>query len=118
MNIVHLQGRLTSNPELAEIKREDGETTHKVSFSLAINERFKKDDGTAIDYVTYIDCVAWDSGAKLIQKFFSKGKAIIVHGKIIVDEYKKDDKTVKRVKVRVTNFEFPITEKSNGTTDT
>jgi single-strand DNA-binding protein len=115
MNVVHLQGRLTNDPELIEIKREDGQITHKVAFGLAINERYKKETGEVIDYATFIDCVAWDSGAKLIDKFFRKGKAILVHGKLIVEEYTKDEINHKRVKVRVTNFEFPLTEKSNDT---
>jgi single-strand DNA-binding protein len=118
MNCVHLGGRLTGSPRLIEVVKEDGQVTCKTIFSLALNEKRRKEDGEYIEYTTYVDCVAWDSGARLIDKFFHKGKAIIVHGKIRNDNYTKRDtgEVVRRDVIRVTNFEFPLTERhdSNG----
>ena len=70
-----------------------------------------------IDSVTYVNCVAWDSGASLIHKFFYKGKAIIIHGKIINDNYEKDGEQGCQFLVRVNNFEFPLVEKINGSSN-
>ena len=111
MNVAHLQGRLTNNPKLIDVNKKDGTLTQKVIFGLAINERYRKDTGEYIDSVTYVNCVAWDSGASLINKFFHKGKAIIIHGKIINDNYEKDGEKIYQFLVRVNNFEFPLIEK-------
>lgn len=118
MNVVHLQGRLTDEPKLIDINKKDGTATQKVLFGLAMNERYRKETGEYIDSVTYVNCVAWDSGASLIHKFFHKGKAIIIHGKIINDNYEKNGEQIHKFFVRVNNFEFPLVEKegcsSNG----
>lgn len=114
MNVVHLQGRLTNEPNLIDINKKDGTATQKVLFGLAMNERYRKETGEYIDSVTYVNCVAWDSGASLIHKFFHKGKAIIIHGKIINDNYEKDGEQIYKFLVRVNNFEFPLIEKETG----
>ena len=114
MNVVHLQGRLTNEPNLIDINKKDGTATQKVLFGIAMNERYRKETGEYIDSVTYVNCVAWDSGASLIHKFFYKGKAIIIHGKIINDNYEKDGEQIYKFLVRVNNFEFPLIEKEAG----
>ena len=114
MNVVHLQGRLTNDPKLIEIDKKNGASTQKVVFGVAMNERYRKETGEYIDSVTYVNCVAWDSGASLIHKFFHKGKAIIIHGKIINDNYEKDGEQIYQFLVRINNFEFPLVEKVNG----
>jgi single-strand DNA-binding protein len=114
VNVVHLQGRLTNEPNLINIDKKDGTATQKVVFGLAMNERYRKESGEYIDSVTYVNCVAWDSGAALIHKFFHKGRAIIIHGKIINDNYEKDGEQIYKFLVRVNNFEFPLVEKVNG----
>ena len=106
MNVVHLQGWFTSDPLVIYI---ESKNTQKTLFNLEVNELLRGDDG---EYIEYTTCVAWDSGARLIKKFFTKGQPITVHGKIINE---KDGSNVSKTMVRVTNFEFPLVEKINDT---
>lgn len=112
-------GRLTADPILKIVRKKDGKDTSVVDFSIAINERYKKENGEYTDEVTYASCVAWDSGAERIAKWFQKGSAIIVFAKYINDDYiNADGKKVKNDRFRVSNFQFPLVEKvhdKNGT---
>ena len=81
MNIVHLSGAFTRDPELKEISTGD-RTTKVVNFVLASSRRFRKKDGTSDEETTFVNCEAWDSGADTIAKWFSKGDQIIINGSL------------------------------------
>ena len=98
-----MMGRLTNDPSLIDITKTDGSKTQKVVFSIDVNEEYRKDNGESVEYITHVDCVAWDSGAKLIYKSFVEGSIIIVHGKWINDPGSGGDM------VRVKSFGFPMT---------
>jgi single-strand DNA-binding protein len=107
MNIVHLSGALTRDPEVREINSGD-RTTKVVNFTVASSRRFKKKDGTTDEETTFINCEAWDSGAETISKWFNKGDSIIIHGSLKNETWEdKDGNKRYRDKVRVANFEFP-----------
>lgn len=75
-NKVILIGNLTADPELKQ-------TPQGVSvchFSIAVNRRLKKADGTTdVDFFTI---VAWRHTADFISKYFAKGRPILVCGSI------------------------------------
>ena len=66
-------GRLTRNPEL----RHTNSGTPVCSFSIAINNGYGENQAT-----DYINCVAWNKQAEFVERNFSKGKMIIVIGRI------------------------------------
>jgi single-stranded DNA-binding protein len=92
MNYVHLLGKISKEPVLS-----DCEQTCIVKFDVLVSEKYKKNNGEMSENEVTIPCVAWDSGAKVIHKFFKKNHKIIVHGKISTD---------KSFFVRVKSFEF------------
>ena len=53
MNIVHLSGAFTRDPELKEISTGD-RTTKVVNFVLASSRRFRKKDGTSDEETTFL----------------------------------------------------------------
>ncbi|MBQ6483088.1 MAG: single-stranded DNA-binding protein [Anaerolineaceae bacterium] len=57
------------------------------SFTLAVNRR-KRDDGA-----DFIQCVAWEKTAELIEKYVKKGHRIGVTGHIQTRTYEKQDGT-------------------------
>jgi single-strand DNA-binding protein len=73
INKAILMGRLTRDPEL----RHTNSGTAVCSFSLAINNGFGENAQT-----DFINCVAWNKTAEFVSKYFSKGKMIIVIGRI------------------------------------
>lgn len=77
MNKAILMGRLTRDPEL----RQTQSGVPVVSFSIAINRRFQKDQ------TDFINCVAWRQTAEFVSKWFQKGSMIAVVGSIQTRRY-------------------------------
>ena len=92
MNCVHLLGKISTTPVLSEDAK-----TFVVKFDIEVLEKYKKSNGELKESEVIVPCMAWDSGAKLIHKFFKKNNKIIVHGKISTDE---------SFCVRIKSFEF------------
>lgn len=73
-NKVILVGNLTADPELK--KTTSGVSV--VSFTLAIQRRFaKQDDAVQADF---INIVAWRQTAEFIARYFTKGRSMLVCG--------------------------------------
>ena len=73
INKAILMGRLTRDPEL----RHTGSGTPVCSFSIAIDNGFGDNRST-----DFINCVAWNKTAEFVEKYFTKGRMIIVVGRI------------------------------------
>jgi single-strand DNA-binding protein len=104
MNKVILHGRVTQDPEI----RYEGNETHTCygRWSLAIEDKtYKEKDGKY--HVNYIPCVGIGKIGELAQNYLSKGKEVIVVGKIQTGSYKnKDGKRVYTLEVVVSEIEF------------
>lgn len=85
INNVVLTGRLTKDIELRRT------TSGKVctSFTLAVNRNKQETD--------FINCVAWNNWAELLEKYTRKGSQIGVEGRIQTRNY--DDKNGKKIYV-------------------
>ena len=73
INKVILMGRLTKDPEL----RHTNSGTPVCSFSIAVNNGYGENQTT-----DFINCAAWNKQAEFVERNFSKGKMIIVVGRI------------------------------------
>lgn len=76
MNKVFLVGRLTRDPEL---RYTSSSNTAVCSFTLAVDRKYKTDNGPQADFLPVI---AWRNTAEFCSKYFSKGRKIIVFGRI------------------------------------
>jgi single-strand DNA-binding protein len=103
MNQCHFMGNLTRDPELKQLAN----NKRVVNFGLAVSRRFKRGTQTAKE-VSFLDCVAWDTGADLIAKHLKKGDKIIVHCSVQTDEWddKKTGERRTKLKFRVNSFDF------------
>lgn len=82
INKAILMGRLTRDPEL----RHTGSGTPVCSFSIAIN------NGSGENQTTdFINCVAWNKTAEFVDKYFSKGRTIVVIGRIQTRSWEGQD---------------------------
>lgn len=100
MNSVNLVGRLTRDPD---VRYTDGGTSI-ARFSLAVDRRFKKDDGPTADFP---NCVAFGKSAEFIEKYFHKGMRIGVQGRIQTGSYENQEGTkIYTTDVVVENCEF------------
>jgi single-strand DNA-binding protein len=100
MNNVNLIGRLTATPELKQTP--NGKSV--CNFSVAVERKFKDTDGNAI--VDFIDCVAWNSQADFLCKWFDKGVRVGVTGELQTRRYEKDGQTHKITEMLVNTVEF------------
>lgn len=82
LNKVILMGRLTRDPEL----RHTGTGTPVCSFTVAVDSGFGENR-----QADFINCVAWNKSAEFVSNYFSKGKMIIVVGRIATRTWEGQD---------------------------
>ena len=115
VNTVTLAGHLTRDPEMRSLA---GEKV-VVNFSLAINRRYKGNDGEIKEDSTFVDCEAWGRTAELVGQYLAKGSAAYVEGRLKLDNWQdKDGKNRSRLKVVVENVQFVGPPKAKGATST
>jgi single-strand DNA-binding protein len=103
-NKVILMGNLTRDPETRVTP--SGSTICKIG--LAVNRVYTAQDGTKKEEVTFVDCDAFGKTAETIARWMSKGKGILIEGRLRLDQW--DDKQTGQARsklgVVVENFQF------------
>lgn len=97
LNHVTIQGRLVRDCEI----RRTNSGKAVVSFTIA-SDNPGKDSGAS-----FIDCVAWEKTGEFIAKYFTKGTAIIVEGRLQSRQFETKDghkRTVHEVVVSQAHF--------------
>ncbi|MDO4744083.1 MAG: single-stranded DNA-binding protein [Clostridia bacterium] len=108
INKAILMGRLTRNPEL----RHTGSGTPVCSFSIAIDNGYGDNRST-----DFINCVAWNKTAEFVEKYFTKGRMIIVVGRIQTRTWEGQDGKKNYVTEVVANeVSFGESKRSNDDT--
>lgn len=107
-NKVVLMGHLTADPEMNQGKKQK-----YVKFSIAINRTYKD-----IKEVHYINCRAFGQRAETINNHFSKGRAILIEGRLDQSRWTDTEgKNRSMLAVVVENFEFIDAPKKTGSED-
>ena len=100
MNCTILSGRLTADPEV----RTTQNGTVMVNFTLAVERRFKRDGEPTADFIR---CVAFGKSAEFFERYVSKGKKMIIRGRIQTGSYtNRDGQKVYTTDVIVEDQEF------------
>ena len=102
LNKVLLMGNMTRDPQLSYLPSQ----TPVVEFGLAMNRRYKKQDGSMADDTCFVDCQMFGKRAETVNKYFKKGNPIFVEGRLKYDSWEKDGRRQSRLRVFVENFEF------------
>jgi single-strand DNA-binding protein len=89
-------GNLTRDPQLSYLPSQ----TPVCELGLAINEKFKDREGNQREQTCFVDCRAFGNTAEALAKWFTKGKPILVEGKLEFDQWEAQDGS-KRSKHRV-----------------
>lgn len=98
INHTVIQGRMTADPEL----RHTGNQTPVCSFTIAWSEKYKETETTL-----FLDCVAWRSTGEMIARNFTKGREIIVEGKLCTRRWQdKDGNNRSKVELTVDRMHF------------
>ncbi|MBQ8833923.1 MAG: single-stranded DNA-binding protein [Oscillospiraceae bacterium] len=77
LNHITIMGRLVRDPEL----RRTGSGIAVASFRVAVDRDFVSKDGGERK-ADFIDCVAWRQTGEFISKYFTKGRMIVVDGRL------------------------------------
>jgi single-strand DNA-binding protein len=98
MNKVIISGNITKDLELRST--ENGKKF--LGFSIAVNE------GTKDKPITnFFNCNAWEQNAEFINKYFSKGRKILIEGTLRTNKYKNDEgKEITNTYILVNHSEF------------
>lgn len=113
MNKVILIGNLTKYPEV----RTTNNGTYVTTFSIAVNRKYKAQDGSQI--TDFFDIVAWRQLAELCGKYLEKGRKIGIVGELQTRSYESKDGTKRYVtEIVASEVEF-LTPKGSvqGTVD-
>ena len=78
MNRVILLGNLTRDPEV----RYTGSGKAVCNIGMAVNERYKDRDETL-----FVDVTAWGKSAEACGRYLSKGAAVLVEGKMQLEQW-------------------------------
>jgi len=88
-------GNLTRDPELRQIP--SGQSV--VNFSLALNRSYKDKSGEWQESTDYIDIVAWGPLGERVAQYVTKGRPVLVNGRLQSRSWEQDGQ--KRSKVEV-----------------
>lgn len=91
-------GNLTKEPEI----RYTNNNLKVATITIAINRKEEAD---------FIDCVAFDKKADIIEQYLHKGNKVAVEGRVQTNMYEKDGKKNKSMNILINNIEFLNTNK-------
>lgn len=85
LNHITIMGRLVRDPEL----RRTGNGIAVASFTLAVDRDYSGKDSNDKE-TDFIDCVAWRATGEFVSKYFTKGRMMVVSGRLQIRTW--DDK--------------------------
>lgn len=101
-NQVVLMGNLTRDPEL----RTTPSGQNVCSFSLALNRSWKGADGSQQEATDYVDVTAWGPMGENVAKFVTKGRPVLVSGRLQSRSWEQDGQKRSKVEVVATDVTF------------
>ena len=110
-NKVILMGNLTADPEL----RTTPSGQNLASFTLAINRTWNNASGERQEETSFINCTAWGKTGETISKYVSKGRQLLVSGRLQQRTWQDKDtgKNRSAIDVVVEEFSF-VSDGSRG----
>jgi single-strand DNA-binding protein len=103
LNKVLLIGNLTRDPDVKMMT--NGRPV--CNFGLALNRSYKDSEGNRKDETTFVDVECFGPRAEAVGRFFTKGRAIFVEGRLKLDQWEsKEGEKRSAIRVVLDNFEF------------
>jgi len=102
-NKVILMGNLTRDPEL----RQTPSGAKVAELRLAVSETWRDKSGQPKEVTCFVDVVVWEKLAELCQQYLSKGRPVLVEGRLQMDEWKNQQgETRSKLRVRADAVKF------------
>jgi len=110
-NKVILAGNLTRDPQLSYTPSQ----TPVVDFGMAINRRWRGQDGQQREETCFVDCRSFGRQAEVLNQYMSKGRPILVEGRLSFSQWEgKDGQKRSKLRVTVEQFQFLGAGRSGG----
>ncbi|MFZ5952993.1 MAG: single-stranded DNA-binding protein [Candidatus Rifleibacteriota bacterium] len=114
LNKVFLMGNLVRDPEL----RHTAQGTSVANFSIAVNRSFKGSDGEFKKETNYFNIIVWGKSGENCQKYLSKGRPVLVEGRLQNRSYETQDGQKRTVtEIVADNVQFLGSGKSDAQED-
>jgi single-strand DNA-binding protein len=111
LNKVFLMGNLTRDPEL----RHTSNNTAVANIGLAVNRRWRDQNGEMREETTFVDCEAWGRQAETLCKYLNKGRPLFIEGRLKLDQWEnKEGQKQSRLRVVIENFQFIDSRENAG----
>jgi len=87
LNRVVLTGRLTADPELRYTQTGRARTR----FSIAVNRRYRDQEGNFQEETTFVPIVVWGAQAENCANYLQKGRQVAVDGRLRIDSFETQE---------------------------
>ena len=102
-NRVILAGNLTRDPQLTVLPS----NTPVCEFGLAVNRRWRGQDGQNREETCFVDCRLYGPQAETFNQYMSKGRSALVEGRLRLDQWEtQDGQKRSKLSVVVERFQF------------
>jgi len=102
-NKVILIGNLTRDPQMSYLPSQ----TAVVEFGLAVNRRWRGQDGQNREETCFVDCRSYGRQAEMLNQYMSKGRPILIEGRLQLDTWQAQDGSRRsKHRVIVERFQF------------
>lgn len=102
INRVAISGNIGNDPDL----RQTASGVQVLSFSVAVNDRVKGEDGQWTDRPNWIDCTMFGARAQSVSRFLSKVSKVAIEGKLRWSQWERDGQKRSKIEVVVDEIEF------------
>lgn len=104
INQVILLGRLTRNPE----QRTTASGKNVVSFSIAVDRQSQDDQAD------FFNITAWDKLGDLVMQYLSKGRRVLIQGRLRQDSWEDKDTGKRQSRIEVTASDVTFLDGPSG----
>lgn len=112
LNHITIMGRMVRDPEL----KKTGSGIAVCSFTVAVDRDFSGQNGEK--ETDFIDCTAWRKSAEFVGKYFTKGKMVVVSGRLQIRKWTdRDGNNRKSAEILADNVYFAESKKDSGSAD-
>jgi len=102
-NKVILVGNLTRDPQLTMLPSQ----TAACEIGLAVNRRWKGQDGQQREETCFVDCRAYGRQAEILNQYLRKGNPILIEGRLHFSQWEgKDGQKRSKLRVVIERFQF------------
>jgi len=102
-NRIIMAGHLTRDPQLMYTPS----NTAVCKFGIAVGRKWKDRDGNQKEETCFVDCTAFGKTAETINQYLSKGRAVLVEGRLSYQQWTdKEGKNRSKHEIAVESFQF------------